>query len=41
MFTRVLAIGMVAGGIYALSGANEPVRAAPTGLALPLKPQAA
>ena len=32
MFTRVLAIGMVAGGIYALSGANGPVRAAPTGL---------
>ncbi len=33
MFTRLLAVGVVAGGIYALSGVGEPVRAAPTGLA--------
>lgn len=33
MFTKFLAVGMVAGGIYALSGAVEPVRAAPAGLA--------
>lgn len=33
MLTRLLAVGMVAGGIYALSGVTEPVRAAPTGLA--------
>jgi hypothetical protein len=33
MLTRLLAVGAVAGGIYALSGISEPVRAAPTGLA--------
>jgi hypothetical protein len=33
MLTRLLAVGAVAGGIYALSGLSEPVRAAPTGLA--------
>jgi hypothetical protein len=33
MLTRLLAVGAIAGGIYALSGVSEPVRAAPTGLA--------
>jgi hypothetical protein len=33
MLIRLAAVGMVAGGIYALSGIHEPVRAAPTGLA--------
>jgi hypothetical protein len=33
MLTKWLAVGMVAGGIYALSGAAEPARAAPAGLA--------
>jgi hypothetical protein len=33
MFTRLLAVGVVAGGIYALSGISGPVGAAPTGLA--------
>jgi hypothetical protein len=33
MLMRLAAVGMVAGGIYALSGIHEPVRAAPAGLA--------
>ncbi|MFM9849324.1 MAG: hypothetical protein ACKVP3_19445 [Hyphomicrobiaceae bacterium] len=33
MLTRLLAVGVVAGGIYALSGISGPVGAAPTGLA--------
>jgi hypothetical protein len=33
MLMRLAAVGMVAGGIYALSGVHEPVRAAPGGLA--------
>jgi hypothetical protein len=32
MFTRLLAVGVVAGSFYAFSGVGEPVRAAPTGL---------
>lgn len=34
MLNRLVAVGVVAGGLFALSGVSEPVRAAPTGLAV-------